>query len=313
MSNDVTPYANNIFEQPWWLNSVANNCWDEVIVQDGDTVIGRLPVCYNQNRKKIEMPLLTQTCGVWLKIDSALSYNEQSNQIKSIIDSLLEQIPSSLSVNVALDSSLTYFLPFYWKGFSVRPRISYRINDLTDLDQVYQNFAKNIKRDIKSADKKVIIVEDTSVDILMDIMNKTFAAQGRRYPIPRYIIENIIRESEKHDAGKMFYAIDAENNVHACSYFVYDQNVFYYLIGGKNSDFKNSNAQTLILWKAIQYAATVSKVFDFEGSMVEGIETFFRRFGGSPVVYYEMQRQSLLNDMKDICKPRLKRLLGYKI
>lgn len=313
MSTDVTPYANNIFEQPWWLNSVAGNCWDEIIVQDGDKVIGRLPVCYNKNRKKIEMPLLTQTCGVWLQIDSTVSYNEQCNQIKTIIDNLLEQIPSLLSINIALDSSLTYFLPFYWRGFSVRPRISYRIKDLSDLDYVYQNFAKNVKRDIRSAGKKVTIVEHTSINILIDIMNKTFAAQGRRYPVPRNIIENIIRECEKHDAGKMFYAIDAEDNIHACAYFVYDKNVFYYLVGGKNSEFKNSNAQTLILWKAIQYASTVSKVFDFEGSMVEGIETFFRRFGSTPVVYYEIQRQSLFNDVKDITKPRLKRLLGYKI
>lgn len=312
MSSDVTPYANNIFEQPWWLDAVAGD-WDEIVVQDNGTVIGRLPVCYGKNRKRIELPPLTQTCGVWLKTDSGLSHSEQCNQIKDVIERLLEQIPASLSIDIALNSSLQYFLPFYWKGFSIRPRISYRIEDLTNLDTVYQNFARNIKRDIKNAEKKLSVLEDASADILIDIMEKTFAAQGRRYPISHQVIRNIMAESLNHDAGKMFYAVDNDGNIHASAYFVYDKHTFYYLLGGKDSKFKNSNAQTLILWKAIQYASTVSEVFDFEGSMVEGIETFFRRFGSTPVIYYEVKRQSFLNELKDICKPRLKRLLGYKI
>lgn len=313
MENDITPYANNIFEQPWWLKAVAGEYWDEITVWENDSLIGRLPVCYSKSNKKIEMPFLTQTCGIWIKVDSELSFNEQSNEIKKIVDNILAQIPDNVSIKIALDSSFKYFLPFCWKGFSIRPRISYRIEDLTDLDAIYQKFSKNIKRDIKSAKKKLTLLENCSIDTLMDIMNKTFSDQGRSYPVPYQVIKNVVTESEKHHAGKMFCAADSEGNVHACAYFVYDQNVFYYLIGGKDSKYKNSNAQTLILWEAIKYASSVSKIFDFEGSMVEGIETFFKRFGGLPVVYYEIQRQSLYNDIKDAIKPRLKRLLGYKI
>lgn len=312
MDRDTTPYANNVFEQPWWLQAVTGGNWKEILVHDKNTIIARLPVCYSKSKKSITMPLLTQTCGIWMKMNLDGSLNEKNKQVKMIIDKILDQIPPSMSIKIALDTSLQYFLPFYWKGFSIIPKVSYRIEDLTNLDIVFRNFSQNIKRDIKSAEKKLYIKEDISVEILMDIMKKTFEAQNRHYPIPFHIVESIVKESQRNNAGKMFYALDAEENIHACAYFVYDKNVFYYLIGGKDSKYKNSNAQTLILWKAIQYASTVSSIFDFEGSMVEGIETYFKRFGGRPVVYYEVHRQSLIRDIKDVCKPRFKRFLGYK-
>ena len=110
----------------------------------------------------------------------------------------------------------------------------------------------------------------------------------------------------------MFYAIVEIGNVHASYYFVYDKNVCYYLISGSNPEFRSSGAQTLILWEGIQFAAKVSKAFDFEGSMIEGIETFFRAFGGEFIINYEIKKLSVLGQFLDLLKPRIKKILGYK-
>jgi len=69
----------------------------------------------------------------------------------------------------------------------------------------------------------------------------------------------------------------------------------------------------LLIHESIKFASTVSRAFDFEGSMIEGIETFFRRFGCEPAVYYEISKKSFLGEVKDLLKPRIKRLIGYKM
>lgn len=33
MSENTTPYANSVFEQPWWLDIVVPGLWDEVTVE----------------------------------------------------------------------------------------------------------------------------------------------------------------------------------------------------------------------------------------------------------------------------------------
>ncbi len=46
------------------------------------------------------------------------------------------------------------------------------------------------------------------------------------------------------------------------------------------------------LWQAIQFASTVTRQFDFEGSMIQPIERFFRAFGGQQTAYHNVSRTS---------------------
>ena len=305
----TTEYANSVFEQPWWMEAVAPGKWKEVFVKDEGQIIARWSFCQDNN--VIYMPRLTQTSGPWIKRTSTV-FREQTEQIKECIYELLEQIPEKTSMCLSLDASLEYFLPFVWRGFQVIPRVSYQIQDLTDLEQVYRGFSKNIRRDIKAAEKKLHISDEPSVEILMEIMRKTFAEQKRKYPVPEELIERVLTYSIRYKAGKMLTALDEENHVHAAAVFVYDKNACYYLIGGKDSSYKNSNAPTLLIWEGIKLASKVSAKFDFEGSMIEGIEGFFKRFGGTPVIYYEISRLSFWRKILQDAKPFVKKILRYK-
>lgn len=305
----ITEYANSVFEQPWWMEAVAPGKWKEVFVKDGEEIIARWVFCQNNNA--IYMPRLTQTAGPWIKKNSSI-FKEQAEQEKKCIYELLDQMPRKTSICLALDPSLEYFLPFVWRGFHVIPRVSYQIQDLTDLEQVYKGFSKNIRRDIKVAEKKLHISDEPSVEILMEIMKKTFAEQKRKYPVPKELIERVLTYSIRYKSGKMLTALDEENHVHAAAVFVYDKNTCYYLIGGKDSSYKTSNAPTLLIWEGIKMASKVSEKFDFEGSMIEGIEGFFKRFGGIPVVYYEISRLSFWEKILQDTKPTIKKILGYR-
>ena len=56
-----------------------------------------------------------------------------------------------------------------------------------------------------------------------------------------------------------------------------------YLMSAQSPSLKVSGAMSLLLARAIEDAAAHDRIFDFEGSMIEGIEGFFRGFGGHPV------------------------------
>lgn len=304
-------YVNSIFEQPWWFETVVPGEWKEIMIKNGNQVEARY--IYYLHNNKITMPKLTQSVGVWIRDIEGKGVREQLQHNKEMLHEILAELPKVTSISVSLDSNNEYFLPFYWNNFSVSPRISYRIEELNDLDAVLYNFSKNIRRDIKNAQKKLHISYEPSSDILYNIMSKTFKEQNRKYPIEKELIDRILTNSLKHNAGRMITALDDNNNVHAAAFFLYDANRCYYLIGGKNAEYKNTNAPTLLLWEGIQMAASVSKVFDFEGSMIEGIESFFQRFGGKPVVYYNVNKLSWFDSLKYSLKPSIKRLMGYKV
>lgn len=47
--------------------------------------------------------------------------------------------------------------------------------------------------------------------------------------------------------------------------------------------------------------------------MVEGIENFFRQFGGVCTAFYTVSRWNFLKKVLAVAKPRDKQFLGYKI
>lgn len=314
MDMKTTECANSVFEQPWWLDIVAKDSWKEVCVVENGQVKARLPYMCTKGLLgyKIKMPKLTQTLGIWMLDDSDNQGNKNLAEQKDLIYQLLEQIPPMRDIRIRLDSSCHYVLPYLWKGFTIVPTFSYRIHDLSNIDKIYENFGKIVKKNIKSAKNKVVIHDEPDPERLYKMLELTFRHQKRKYPLSKEFIKEIVSECEKRKAGKMLSAIDKDGNVHACSYFVYDHNVCYYLISGSNPEFRSSGAQTLILWEGIQFAAKVSRAFDFEGSVIEGIETYFRAFGGDVIVNYEVRRQSLIGQICDVLKPKVKKLLGYK-
>lgn len=314
METKITEYANSVFEQPWWLDIVAKDSWREICLEENGQVTARLPYVYKKGLLgySIKMPRLTQTLGIWMADSGKSQGNKYLAEQKEVINQILAQLPRAKNIRICLDTHCSYILPYCWKGFTVTPFCSYRIIDLSDIDKVYANFGKVVKKNIKGAKHKVTISDEVDVDQLYGILEKTFKNQNRKYPISKELIQEIVSECEKRNAGKMLSAIDESGNVHASSYFVYDKNVCYYLISGSDPEFRSSGAQTLLLWEGIQFAAKVSKAFDFEGSMIEGIETFFRAFGGELIINYEIKKLSLLGQLLDLLKPRVKKFLGYK-
>lgn len=305
----TSKYTNSIFEESWWLDAVSPNAWKEIFIKKDDEVAARWAVPIQ--KKKIRMPKLTQTLGFWINpaiIENDPYLKKQKNIINQLIDKL-----DSKDIILRLDSNNHYFLPFIWKGFSVKPCVSYRINDLSNINAVYARFNKIVKKNIKSGKNKCSVQEIDDISILYELMRKTFQLQKREYPIKKELLENIYSACKKHKACKLIYAVDNENNVHSGALFVYDEQVCYYLVAGTDPKFRSSGANSLLIWEGIKFASTVSKVFDFEGSMIEGVEHFIRQFNATPTLYYNIRNVGIAKELFEVFKPKIKRLIGYKV
>ena len=304
----TTEYANSLFEQPWWLDIVAPGKWKELFVFDKNgEIIARQAIAFDGNR--VYMPKMTQTMGIWMSKNVNGDYGAQ----KRILQDLKEQMKVFRYIHFSLAPENQYVLPYLWFQYSIEPRFTYRINDLTNLEKLYEGLNKTAKKNIKAAKNKVSISYEINFTELWEMLNATFKAQNRKNPMSKQLVYDIVTMCEREQSGKYICAKDKEGNIHSCAYFVYDENVCYYLLGASDVKYRASGAQSLVLWEGIRFASEHSKVFDFEGSMIEGIENFFRQFNCENTVYYDVYKRSLLSEFLHIVKPRIKRLIGYRL
>ncbi|TYZ29115.1 GNAT family N-acetyltransferase [Selenomonas caprae] len=308
-----TPYANSIFEQPWWLDIVAPGFWSESVVKEHGKVIARLPYCYNGH--SIFMPKLTQTLGPWMvpNLREKIKGNCQLSRQKEIINCLLAQLPAYKSFQICMDNRNDYILPYRWHGFRYEPSFSYRITNLENLDIVFSNFHKQVKKNIKKCEKTCRVSEEVDPDILISVMNKTYEHQGRNNPLSNKLVRDIVEVANKNKRGHMFTAKDLQGNIQVSAFMIFDNNRAYALMSGSDPKYRGSGSKSLIYWRQIQFAQQYTREFDFEGSNIEGIENIVRQFGGQYVVNYNVAKKGIIDDCIDMLKPRVKRLIGYKI
>jgi len=285
-----------LFSRDWWLDAVVGReRWDVVVVERGEEIAASLPFVHSKRYgfPVSVQPPLTQTLGPWIRPSTARTARLLARE-KELLEGLEDQLPSFAYFSQSWHASVRNWLPFFWRGYRQTTRYSYVLPQLHDLDAIWAGLENNIRTDIRKAEGRhqISIRVDGELGTLVELVGKTFVRQGRKMPYDRAILERIEGACRARGAGQLFVAEDSHGVPHAAIYVVWDQERAYYLLGGGDPALRGSGATSLCLWHAIRHAAAVAKSFDFEGSMVEPIERYFRAFGAEQVPYFRVWRAS---------------------
>ena len=283
-----------LFSRDWWLDAVCGDDWDVCLVEKGGKVLASMPYYYQKNRlgmKIICQPKETQTLGPWLSLSNAKSAN-RLGQEKKLMTELIHQLPKFSHFHQQWHHARTNWLPFFWHGFYQTTQYTYRIPDLSDLAKIWAGFRENIRTDIRKAKTQysLNVQRYNSIDDFLVLNAKTFERQKISPPYSRSFIKRLDNACANRGARAIFICADSEGRHHAGAYIVWDDECAYYLMGGGDPGLRSSGATSLCLWEAIQFAASKSKSFDFEGSMIEPVERFFRAFGADQTPYFSIQK-----------------------
>ncbi len=315
-ADDVTPYADRLFQQPWWLNAVAPGAWREITVMSGGEVAARMPLVFRRRLglTVCSMPQLTYALGPWLRLSMSKKSGQLLSEQKQLMTALIEKIPPCDYFMQRFCTAITNFLPFFWAGFTQTTRYTYRIEDLTDLDAVQSQFSQDTRRLIRKAANALTVRDDLGIDRLLEVVTKTFARQGLALGYDPELVKRIHAACEAHKAGRFVFAEDAAGRLHAAQFVAWDGNGCVGLLSGADPELRGSGANHLLQWEVIKHAATVGRSFDFGGSMIEPVEHFIRSFGMRQVPYLEIRRLSrrmrALNGLREIYAA-LRPGLGY--
>ena len=293
---DSSPQG-SLFHKSWWLETVAQNNYQILFIKRNEEILAAWPLTF----KKIAglnliMPTpLTPRQGIMFAPSRKIKYSEKLSDEMSLMSEITTLLPKHTLFNQRFSAEFTNWLPLCWAGFKQTTRYTYVIENLSDLNQVWENVRYSTKRKINHALKNGIkVVTDPSLDKFLDLNELTFKKQKLTVPYSREYVNRIDEACEKNNARKIFFAVDESGQIHAAVYIVYNQKAAYYLMGGADPVLNTCDAHFLALWEAIKFASQVSNSFDFEGSMYENIEPVFRGFGAVQKPYMEITRGNYL-------------------
>ena len=290
-----------LFMQLWWMDSVCAGkqwevlLWDENVEDvsgEGVEVSGiaaAMPYLYRKRlwMRYILMPQQTQLGGVWVR--------EDKRQDAEFLQKLADRVTKKLA-----EMRLSYYYQQYpigsplpelmkERGFKVKERITYRINDLSNLDAVLDSFSKNKKRQLQKA---LTMSADTEMDAedFYRYHDSCLKEQNKKITYTREFFMVLYKKASRLGQCKILRIKTIDGETAAAAFLVWDKQTMYYLIPCYSQSQKDSGAGALLVWEALKIARQQGLQFDFEGSMIRGVANHYKQFGSTANKYYSVHK-----------------------
>jgi lipid II:glycine glycyltransferase (peptidoglycan interpeptide bridge formation enzyme) len=203
----------------------------------------------------------------------------------------MEQLGDTASFHQNFHENFTDWLPFCWQGFTQTTRYTYVLEDLSDLNILWNNVRQKAKTEIRKAQKLGIqIRDDLDIEQFSEVIRKTFARQTLTPSSSNDFVCRLDAACSKHVGRKIFAGVDPQGRVHAAVYVAWAGNTAYTPMGGGDPELRQSNAYRLACWEAMMFASSIARRFDFMGSMLPQVEPTFRGFGAKQVPYFSIAK-----------------------
>jgi hypothetical protein len=281
-----------VFSQDWWLDAACGEAnWDVLLIEKNGTILAAWPL-YMPLAGFVTMPPYTQTMGIWFAPPSDdTKYNSALEHRQALCNQLIEKLKTH-SFMQHFNHTFTDWLPFYWNGYRQTTRYTYQLQNLNDSELLWNNLTRNTRRNIKKAQEKfhITVRQGVATDDFFRLQAQTFERQNKKNRQDPRVLRRLIDVCRKRGQGEIWGGYDEHGQLYSAAFIVWQKRAAYYLAGGGNSKFLSTGVHSLVLWEAIRFAANHSQIFDFEGSMLPGVERFFREFGGIQVPYFAISK-----------------------
>ncbi|MBY0427560.1 MAG: hypothetical protein K2Q22_18130 [Cytophagales bacterium] len=278
-----------IFMQAWWLDAVCiAGEWDVCLVEKDGKVIAAWPYYFTKRFgfTLINVPPMAKFSGPWIKYPPGQKEHSKLAFEKQIIEELILQLPHFLRFRQYFHYGITNWLPLYWKGFVQTTYYSYVIEKSKEIGEIEQGFNENLRRKLTKAKRELTIEYSDDFNSFLNLLDKTANRNDIKKNYPRVVLFELENQCKIRGYRIILNVFDKEKNHHSSLYLVWDNDSVWYIMSGTSSEYLNSNSLALSIWEGIQFANKRQLNFDFEGSMIEGIEQFFRSFGAVQKPYF---------------------------
>lgn len=178
------------------------------------------------------------------------------------------------------------------KGIALKKH-TYIIDKSAEIEELWSMHSSAHRRVIRQAEKELKYEIEENVTVFLDFAFKTFKKRGKRVPLFPLVFTKLDKLLLKDGLRKIVKCTNKENVVVAMCYFVKDEQWTYNFANCAVDDYSHYGIN-LILWNEIKLALTEGRSFDFEGSMIPGIDQFYKRFKGTKTYYQSIYSSSSL-------------------
>lgn len=271
---NAMPYA-----YTWYLDNICEE-WEGLVLDNYKAV---MPLVFNKKMgvSYLYQPLFAQQLGVFTSLPIT----------KNLVNSFVDKIPLKYKY---VDINLNEI-----NNISERKGVSTLNNYFLDLNYDYAllkvGYSKNLKRKLKKAEKNELLIHtQLKVEDFVDFFIENTASKTKAFKEKhKHVLHRIIYKALSLQLGNLIGVYNKKEELVAANFILMHPTRLINLLPCSSSQGNKLNAMPYLIDYLLQKNANNKKIFDFEGSMIEGVERFYKSFGAEKNMYYRLKRNNL--------------------
>lgn len=242
----------------------------------------------------IKLPPYTPHCGLFYQSDSKnkASANSHAKEVMQEVCTYFSSLKSALTI-LAFPANVVDMQAFIWGKYKVVPNYTYRIDLAQSMEEIRSHFDPKNRNAINKALKEGVetALNAYSKEEVFRFFKENLSATGAN--IYEEILQKIMLEFSS-DANAFCFSAHQNGRLLGMVYCIFDREACYYLLGSVDKQAGIQGVNNLLVQKGIERAKELGcNIFDFEGSMLKGVEKFFRSFGPELFPYFTVNKAAL--------------------
>ncbi len=260
-----------------WHLDIVSPGWKGVIYGDYEAVMP-YPLMHKYGIPVLLQPVFCQQLGIF----------SPGNLDKSVIVNFYRYLRRPFPVQYNINSSFPP-LEYAEHRFQKLPNIELNLN--LSYTELFNNYSKNTKRNIKKAQKASINIEEvTPYEDLFFVhyKNLRFKFNNRK----KILFKKIIYEAFKREEGLIYIATNNNDKIIAIAFFIKFNNRLTFIVSSSSKQGYKTHAMYYIFDEIIKRFSNNDTILDFEGSATTGVAKFYKSFGGIDNPYLQISNIS---------------------
>lgn len=282
--NTVSSAQNsNVFCYSWYLDTFCS--WDIIVFGDYEGCIA-LPIKSTFGINNIYQPNFLQKCCWFGK--------PADNEIKIGLHNMLQKRFSLIHFNTNLEIGNTLR----------RTNLTIALN--SDISIIRSGYSRSLKRNLKKINANTQIDSRADIRSVIQLYRQVWGKLNPQLSDKDYeLLQKFAVEMPKNFEC---LAVSLEGEYLAGILLVKGKNRLHYILGASSAKGKKLNSLSYLLDATFEKHASSNYTFDFEGSSIPSVKSFYNSFGATDEPFYEVELSSKLVAMGRWAYKRLARL-----
>jgi Acetyltransferase (GNAT) domain len=293
--------ADSIFHEPWWLAAATDGRYEEVVVEQGGKIVGRLPYLSTPRGpfQLSRMPPFTHLLGPVIHTGVGKPQTRLAHRL-SIARALIDKLPSFVHFEQEFDPSAddglaaADGLAFQDRGFGVAHHYTFEIDCRKDLACLWDAMHFKTRQHIRRAEKKYVTRSIDDPATFTEAYLRNIKALGKTNILEFDRFPALFAQCRSRKCGEILAAFADDGSAVAMVYLVWSRTTMYYLLSTRRPDPADSGSVNMLLWSAIKHAHERGLIFDLDGVYSSGAARFLSGYGGQIKSRLNVRRSGFL-------------------